>query len=332
MKVYKKGEDVLAEKQAQLPATPPRGGSLAGVHYAESYRACQRKFHLRYNMGIDERYHDKALIFGSAIHEAKAAYYLAWDLDAGIERGHKELRDRRDEFASPDDYDFSLSRLKPLMVNWWSTYGKEDKAKYNVLAVEEEIRLPIPFTPGFVHTQRHDAILEAKSTGDVYTFDTKTASSSLDFTLNSVRLSDQVTAYCWGGMEVFGKRYKGFIIDVMYWSTRSMNPGTIKCQRSDAITKTDFELRMFQAGMGSLFNEVQAKERALVIGTPSPFLYARNSYYCHAFFRRCAYADICGINDSEIVKRLPDNLIKLDDAKRIDGLTYENIFQGEGPY
>jgi hypothetical protein len=332
MEPYKESEEVLTEKVKAQPVAP-RGGSLAGVHFASSYDACQRKYHLHFNMGIEEKYHDKALIFGSAIHEAKATFYETWDPKAGVERGLKECDDRRDEFYSIEEYDFARSRVSPLMKAWYNAYGFEDKNKYKIIAIEEEIRLPVPFTPGFVHTQRHDAVLEDQQNGDIFTFDTKTASSSLDFTLNSVRLSDQVTAYIWGGTEVFGKRYKGFVIDVQYWSTRSTNPHTIRCQRSEVITRTDHELKVFQAQIGGIFNEIQAKERALALGTPSPFLFRRNSYYCYAFFRKCAYADVCGLADTAIPRYLPDHLSIVDtEGRRIDGMTYDNIYYGEGAY
>lgn len=325
------GDMPRVQKPTTVQKPPPRGGSLAGVHFASSYDACQRKYHLRFNMGIEEKCVDKALIFGSAIHEAKAVWYETGDTKQTIARGELECTDRKAEFYSLEDYEFSLKRVKPVMSAWILTYGTHDLKKYVVLAVEEEIRLPIPFTPGFIHTQRHDAILEDRETKNIYSFDTKTASSSLDFTLNTTRMSDQVTAYIWGGMEVFGKRYKGFVVDCQYWSTRSQNPQTIRCQRSDPIMKSAFEIKMLQANIGSIFNEVQAKERALALGTPSPFLYRKNTYYCYSFFRKCSYADICPLADKDIPKHLPDHLvIKYDKDKRIDGLTYDNIYFSEG--
>jgi hypothetical protein len=331
MKQYEEADELLETQKTEAPKIPPRGGSLAGVHFASLYDACQRKFHMKFNLGIDEKYVDKALIFGSAIHEAKAVYYLTGSEDEATARGEQECDDRKGEFYSPDDYEFSRGRVKPLMNKWYQDYGGHDLEKYNVLAVEEEIRLPVPFTPGFIHTQRHDAVLEERSNGNVFTFDTKTASSSLDFTLNSVRLSDQVTSYNWGGVEVFGARYKGFVIDVQYWSSRSANPGTIKCARSEPITRSGHELKVFQAQIGGLFNEIQAKERALALGTPSPLLYRRNTFYCMSFYRKCSYADVCPMADRDIPKRLPDHLVIDQKPKSIDGMTYDNIYYGEGP-
>ena len=289
---------------------------------------------MEFNLGVVERYLDKALIFGSAIHEAKAVWYETGDFDACVSRGELECTDRRDEFYSGEDYDFSVSRVKPMMKEWVDVYGLSDLDQYKVLGVEQEVRLEIPFTPGFIHTQRHDAFLEHSATGDIYTFDTKTASSSLDFTLNSVRLSDQVTSYNWGGQEIFGSRYKGFVIDVQYWSTRSANPHTIKCQRSEPILKSANEIKMFQAGIATGLNDIQARQRALLSGTPSPFLYPKNTYYCMSFFRKCSYADVCPLNDRLIPGRLPDHLKirENEDNPRLDGLTYDNIFYGEGPH
>jgi len=330
MKPFSQSDQQKEEVEAPKKA-PPRGASLAGVHYASLYDACQRKFHMKYNLGIEEKWVDKALIFGSAIHEAKAVWYETGSEEKADNRGIQEIEDRVDEFYSHEEANFCHERVRPLMKAWYQSYGYRDLEKYKILGVEQEVRLPVPFTPGYVHTQRHDAIMEDRESGAVYTFDTKTASSSLDFTLNSVRLSDQVTSYNWGGMEVFGKRYKGFIIDVQYWSTRSSNPHTIKCQRSEPILKTEHEIKMFQANIGGLFNEIQAKERALALGTPSPFLYRKNTFYCMSFFRKCAYADVCPLADRAILKRLPDHLtVRETDDRRFDGLTYDNIYFGEG--
>lgn len=323
--------DKVEQVVEEVKKPAPRGASLAGVHYAFLYDACQRKFHMKYNLGITEKWVDKALIFGSAIHEAKAVWYETGSEEKADNRGIAEIEDRAEEFYSNEDANFSRSRVKPLMKKWYQTYGYQDLEKYKIIGVEQELRLPVPFTPGYVHTQRHDAMLEDREYGNVYTFDTKTASSSMDFTLNSTRLSDQVTSYNWGGMELFGKRYKGFVIDVQYWSSRSNNPNTIKCGRSEPILKTKHEIKMFQANIGSLFNEIQAKERALALGTPSPFLYRKNTFYCMSFFRKCAYADVCPLNDRTIHKRLPDHLMIEDtEDRRFDGLTYDNIYFGEG--
>jgi hypothetical protein len=82
--------------------------------------------------------------------------------------------------------------------------------------------------------------------------------------------------------------------------------------------------------MGGLFNEIQAKEKALHTGTPSPFLYRKNTYYCMSFFTKCPYADICGLPDSKITKHLPDHLEIKDEDERLDALTYETVFFSEG--
>ncbi len=329
MKAYTDKKEII-ESNTEKQKTAPRGGSLAGIHYVSLYECCQRRFHINYNMGVKQNRLNKALIQGSAVHIGKEIFYKTWDIDEAIKCALDECKDRRDEFIDLDDYEFVLGRIKPMLLSWYRTYGKDEQSKYNILAVEEEIRLPLQFTPGFVMTQRHDVIVEEKRTGNVYTMDTKTASSSLDFTLNSTRLSDQVTAYIKGGTEVYGSNYKGFIIDVLYWSTRSSNPGTIKCQRSDPIIRTSHELKVFETQMAGLFNEIQAKERSLKAGVPSPFLYRKNTYYCMSFFTKCPYADICSLPDQKIARYLPDHLEIVPVGKdNLDSLCYDTVFFGE---
>ena len=318
------------EKEEPVKEEEVRRESSAGVHYASSHDACQWKFYMKYHLGIDEKTVDKALIFGSAFHEAKAEFYLSKSLSNGLDKGIHEIDTNKHRFYDVDDYQFSRGRLKPLFTSWVETYGMDDLELYDIVGVEEEVRLPLEFTPDYVHTQRHDAWLRDRKTGKVYTGETKTASSSLDFTLNSVRMSSQVDGYYWGGVEVFGKEYGGVIIDVSYWSSRSKNPSTIKNQRSEVITKTAYEIKKFQTDIAGLFNEIAAKEHALSKGVPAEFLYRKNPYFCMAYFRKCAYADICNIPSNQKLKHLPDHLEQGVAPKRLDGMTYDPIFYGEG--
>lgn len=319
----------LVVKSPQLDET--RRESSAGVHWAELYNACQWKYFLMYKMGIETKSVDKALIGGSAFHETKAVFYTTASLDKAMKRGYQEIDERKQEFYDVDDYEFTRGRIGPMFKNWVGTFGDQDFKRYEILAVEQEFRLPIPFTPGYNTTQRHDALLRDLKTGKVITGETKTASSSIDFTLNTVRMSAQVTAYTWGGYEVFGKDYAGLMIDVTYWSSRSKNPGTIKSQRSELIHRTSNEIKTMKIHMASLFNEIDAKDRALSTGTPAEFLYRKNTFYCFAYFRKCAYADICGLNSRKLLKNLPSHLRVVDFERRADAMSYDPYFAGEGP-
>lgn len=306
-----------------------RRESMAGVHYAMLYDACQWRYYLMYGLGIETLKKDKALIAGSAFHEAKAVFYTEKSLSAALARGTHDITEARADFYNEEDFQFALSRIEPMFTNWYHTYGKDDFDRYDVTAVEQEFRLPIPFTNGYVTTQRHDAILQDKEDGKYITGETKTASSSLDFTLNTVRLSSQVIAYIWGGKEVFKDKYKGLMVDVTYWSSRSKNTSTIKSQRSELIVKSPHEIKSLQVNMAAIFNEIDAKDRALLTGVSPEFLYRRNTYYCYAYFRQCPYASVCGLNVNDVPKQLPAFLHVVDFERRLDSMTYDPYFSGE---
>ena len=334
MKPFVVGEESMKKvvKKKSNVLDKPRRESASGIHFASLYQACPRRFHIKYNLGVEEAFVDKALIFGSAIHLAKEVWYQERSESKANDRGIAEIDERRDEFYDEEDYVFSRGRIKPLMNAWYPVFGYKDFEDFNILGIEEEARVEVPFTPGYVLTQRWDALLENKKTGDVYIFDTKTASSSIDLTMKSTKMSEQMTAYYFGGLEVFEERFKGLVVDVQYWSSRSKNPATIKCERSEPITRTKFEMKQFQAGIGALFNELDAKQKALKVGTPSPFLYRKNTFYCMAYFRRCPYADICGIADKDIPSHLPEGLVQRStENNKLDGLTWDGIYMGEGP-
>ena len=219
-----------------------------------------------------------------------------------------------------------------MLKSWAGAHGYRDLEEYEVVAVEREVRLPIPFTDGFVHTQRHDTLLrERKGERKVFTFETKTSSSSIDFTINSVKASDQVLAYCWGGYEVFGSDYGGLVIDVTYWNSKSKNPNIIRNERTDPIRVGTHDIKVLQANLASLYNEIEAKEMALSKGTPPEFLYRRQTYYCNAYFRSCPFLDICKRKTKDILRSIPDHLeIDEHQERRLDGLTYDPIYMGEG--
>jgi hypothetical protein len=181
-----------------------------------------------------------------------------------------------------------------------------------------------------VLTQRHDALGRHKKTSKVYTLETKTASNSVKFTMESVIDSSQVIGYNWGGQEIFGKDYGGLIVDCAYWSAKSKNPKTIQCVRSEPILKGRWDTRKIQADAASLLNELEAKQRSLASGVPAEFLYRRNSYYCHSFFRPCPFLPICNMPTKEALKRIPDHLEVSDKIRRLDGVTYDSIYYSEG--
>lgn len=319
-------------KDSKLDTKREDRESSAGVHFADLYGLCQRRFYFKYCLGIEPAYTDKALIAGSAFHLTKATWYTTnGDFEESVCVGIDFVDSKKDDFYSLDDYQYARNRLEPMFRNWVITYGESDLKNYTVVGVEKEFRLPIPFTPGFVTTQRHDALLLDKKTGKIITGETKTSSTSLDFTFNSVRTSSQVSAYIWGGYKILGKKYAGLMVDVTYWSTRSKNEGTIQSRRSEILTKTPYQIKQMQLDMASLLNEVQAKINALKTGTLPEFLFRRSTYYCYAYFRRCPYADICSMNTKEALKRKGDNLKILSGERALNTMTYDTYYFGEGP-
>lgn len=268
-----------------------RRESSSGFHYVNLYQCCQRKFYFRYVKGWKPAVTPAPLIFGSAFHEAKAAFYQGESEKKAIQVGMKVIGESAHELENAEVAEELEFRLPHLMHYWVEAFGRNDLVEYKVLAVEKELVVPIKGTP-WVMTIRPDTILENKMSGMKFVMETKTSGFSHRLTTEAVVAGDQATAYLWGVKKMLYEDVYAVLPDVAYWNSRSKNLENIAMVRSDVVMRSDYALEMFEMGMSRLFTEVNQK-MAAVGSVDVRVLFPRNSFYCLSYSKQCEYTGVC---------------------------------------
>lgn len=281
-----------------------RRASHAGFHYHNLYDNCQVKWFTRFILRIDTTYTATPLINGSAFHEGKAVFYLTASKSKALRKCESEIKQRKDEFFSLDEYFFTLERCPVLLEHWIDQYGYEDLKRFTIIDVEKELTVTLPGTKN-VFTIRPDAIVQEKTgEGLIFGMETKTSSFSVKTTEMGVYYGDQATAYLWATQAHYKKRLYGVVPDIAYWNKQSNGTHNIKCTRGDIVRRSDRRIAQFVGGLTQQQSEMAQKVEAYKQGYDPYTLFRRNTHYCNAFFKACEFAEICD-NDLTRIKRLP---------------------------
>ena len=265
--------------------------SPAGYHFYHTYADCPRKWYLKYACGYRPEKTSKALIYGGVIHEAVEVFYRVLvsgkgdPVDAMVKKFKEDIALRKEEYENEEDYEKDRYR-GPLMLDFWaSRYGLEDLEKYEVLAIEEELKMEIGEPgKGFLFTVRPDRVFKDRSTGAIYVVDTKTTGWSLGGSLQGAVYQDQMTSYVWA-LKKNGLRCNEALVDVIYMRGKSLDT-----KRSDPLFFTEYALAQFELGMFGIINEVSSKYQKLK-SVPNEILFPRYGESCMKF--GCVYSDIC---------------------------------------
>jgi len=292
----KRGEKAHAERQ--------RSASHAGFHFHNLYQCCQMKWFIRYLLRIETKYTATPLINGAAFHEGKALFYTTGSRSKALRKVETEIKSRRAEFESDEEYYKTFERCPVLLDYWINKFGYIDLKRFDLVDVEKELTVTIPGT-SYVFTVRPDAIVKEKGKdGDWYGMETKTSSFSIKTTEIGVHYGDQATAYLWAAREHYGRPLYAVIPDIAYWNKSSTGPHNINCVRGDLVQRTEERMRQFTAGIATLQNIISQKVEAYRQGADPYSLFQRNTYYCDAYFKPCEFIEICDNNLTQ-VKRLP---------------------------
>lgn len=294
-KPQKKRETAFAKQQ--------RRASAAGFHFHNLYQCCQIKWAIKFLLRIKPTHTAMPLINGSAFHEGKGTFYQTGSAKKAILRCKQEITSRKSEFQYLEDYEQTLERCPILLEAWIAKFGYGDLKRFNFIAVEEELQVPVPGTD-FILTVRPDAVVE-DSTG-CYILETKTSSFSIKTTELGVYNGDQATAYIWAVKQAYGKHAE-VIPDIAYWNKIAKDASNISCVRGDIVSRNERDMAQYIGGLAQLQTEISQKVNAFKNGYDFYTLFQRNTYYCNAFFKPCEFADVCR-NDLTTTKRLPPGL------------------------
>lgn len=272
-------------------------GSHAGFHYVNLWQNCPRKFFFQFVLRLLPVTVGKALIYGGAFHEAKAAWYLSGDMGKVLETFEEYMVGMRSGFADDSDFEALMWKGPILLEQWISEFGEDDLKYYDVVCVEKEVVLEIPETFDYVFTTRPDTVLRSKGNGKIIIMETKTSGSSWLQTDRDVRMGDQATAYTWAVQSLFpDDKIMGVQPDIAYWNSKSNSIDNIKLVRPELVYRTQDDVVQFIVGMKSNMEAIADGVARLYEGEDPVAAFPPNRSWCSAFFRECEYADVCRKN------------------------------------
>lgn len=308
-----KAKDKKKKAAVTLYEKKQRTASHAGFHFHMLYQCCQMKWAIRSLFRITTKYTATPLINGHAFHEGKAEFYVTKSKAKALKKCRFEIKDRRREFESDDEYQRTLDRCPTLLEHWIDTFGFQDLKRFKFVGVERPLELKLPGS-NFVVTARLDAIVQEK-TGDkeYYILETKTSSFSIRTTELGVFYGDQATLYTWMAEQHYKIKITGVIPDIAYWNKQSNSIDNIKCVRGDIIQRTERRQQQYVNGLKQLQSEMAQKIEAVKAGADPYTLFPRNTHYCNAYYKACEFAAICDTNLAK-VKQLPPGFTREEGA------------------
>jgi hypothetical protein len=284
----------------QLKKNKKRGGSALGFHFHNLFQNCPRKFFLRYLLRIKSKYVSAPLINGSAFHEGKETFYKTRSETKAITRAKTVVKESENLFESVEDYETTLFKAPTLLQHWILKFGFNDLDRFNFIAVEEEMKIPIPGIPDYYLTAKPDAIVRDKLDDSVVILETKTSSYSIRLTEDGVVSGDQATTYTWATEEYLKKKNISYnnklsvIPDIAYWNKQASSENNIQCIRPCMIIRTKKDLKEYQEGLKGLVLMIAQRIEAYKSEKYNQFtLFPRNTSWCLSYNRRCEYFDIC---------------------------------------
>jgi len=230
-----------------------------------TFLECRRKwtFRSRNAMGLEPSQPSKALMLGTAVHEALAAYYgnklqtipeeqraqfsplsafsKSWAHQLSS-YGIPQVRiksGKDDEFS---DLHGELSEARELghgMVKHYVRWAEVADRGYTVEAVEFPFEVPIDYT-GVTFSGVIDLVLRDKLTGRLYIVDHKTYTSPPNETLLQMDL--QALAYEWAVSEKNVLGIEGDLAGTIFNVLRKRVPGEVKVLKSGKLSKNKRQL------------------------------------------------------------------------------------------
>ena len=292
------------KSKAKAIPKPERSASSSGFHFHSLYGCCQRKFYIR--MGpprLEPKLTATPLLAGSAFHAGKAIFYLTGSEKKAIDLVRSELRLRKADFESQDEYLSALDRTPSMLSSWIHEWGFSDLKNLNILGVEQPIKVPFPGHSDWYFTMRLDMIAEDKF-DNLLIYETKTSSWSIKSTLISLQYGDQVTSYIWGAQRKYKRHVTACVPDITFLSSNTKDATKITNYRGDFIYREQADIDFFSRSMAQTSSEIAQKMTAVYDGH-DPAIFSRNSYYCNAYNRPCEFADICR-NDLNAKAKVPN--------------------------
>ena len=288
-------------------------------HFYGLYRACPRKFYLRYVLGWRPTQTSPPLLFGSAMHEAQEQYYLNdFSLRSALERFAEEIHKVEKSYEDGEIFARDVADGPIMLKEWHRTWGEYDNKTYELIGTEVPYEFQIGPEGEFLFTVRLDTIFRHKTTGRYVVKDLKTTRWSDIKTFTSVDYEDQMTSYLWA----LGKTNPDWEVETAIPDIIYKRQSVVRASRPGQIYRSKYALAQFELGMFGTIGEVTQKVLQLE-NDPPEILFWRDGGQCAKF--GCEYVDICRSHAS--ADRVPIGFSR-DDWTEVE--TLKDIKQLEG--
>lgn len=276
------------------------------------FMTCPQKFWYENEFHISSPKEDPALTWGSAAHEAIFHHMSGHDLDTCLKAFILRCKipgtniDKELETKTGSKQKYSLEYGVWLM----SKYIKDHPLKHEPWEVVKDTNGKPYLELGFaidagvgVFVGRIDAILRMLDSGDIWIMDHKTTQRNInDVYWSQFNPNNQITGYLWAVQELLGVVPKGCIIN---------------CVRNYQFARGDLGLlgqKVF-ARSPTYRHKKQIDYRASEIKWMMQLIKmfrkkGQSAFYrnaptaCNAYFKRCAFAELCLCYDKEMAKQI----------------------------
>lgn len=256
--------------------------SESGIHFLQDFRRCQAYFYWKYVRDLEPKTKAPALIFGTAMHLALAAWYEAlrkgesFDTrcSAALLVFREAMESERDQYFDEEKYDDDLIRGQILLQAYAVEYPNE---LWEVLAIEEPVEFVFPNGDKF--TGRVDLVV--RNNDRVYIVDHKTTGWSIVSLSRYLTVSSQATGYIWLWNTAKPYPVHGIIFNILrqYKQTNEF--------RQILVMKSDEDIERFKRESAKTLNSI-----AEAVSDPK-YIWEHNDNSCFLYNRACPLLDLC---------------------------------------
>lgn len=259
----------------------------SGFWFYTTHQQCEWKFYLSKVIRFEPDFIRPALLFGGAGHEALAKLWKTFDIDEAIETFVKALEEREPSYQDKGAYIDDLNRGRVLLLEYYKRNHEKDQKRYEVLAIEEEIDVPVE---EFILTVKPDLVVFDKERRMVQIFEHKFTSYSIQKSFETVMYGDQGTCYLYAWNRTHPDKHAETIIPDILYNRKSV----YDCQRPADVYRRKIDLEQFEIGKAGLIRRITQKIKALETGDYPPIsLFDRRGDCDGDGFFTCEFRDIC---------------------------------------
>lgn len=264
-----------------------------GVLYVDNsmlktFGCCQRKAQLQYIRGLRPLREPDATMFGTAIHEALAAYYEGKPEDECVAifvaTATREESDLALEVSSEGNGNARSVERGIIVLKKYFAERPREQEKWGVLATEVGFALELSSLPPIVFKGRIDLLTEEEDRSLCVT-DHKTTRSLGRTYFDQLRPNDALTGYCYAVTKQIGRRVERARLNVLQFSKEKIEFARGTTYRS----QLDFD---------EWFGRAQRRAREIYNRICEVREFEKSDGYCHQF-GGCQFRELCSIPDGE---------------------------------